>query len=248
MVSLLCTCCCPPPNSQMAKCWVVVPHLTMQGDCTTQARCVLKVTCHILDLMLYHPVSPHTTVNGEYVVLLQDKMWPDLHQKKKQNFWNHGIILFQDNAALHCHHYAQSLLWAWGWEVLDLPSHSLGLFPCDYFLSAWVQEPLWDIHLNMKMPSIKLSPLCHQSRWLQHCDCLPLQWEKHFNHGSDIEQGRDACMLWHVSIDLLCLYHVLITYLKLLKCISYNTYVVLTVTEIKEQFLKIFKQSSYKKM
>jgi transposase len=79
---------------------------------------------------------------------LHNHQWPVLLHTlagwgKQSKLLQHDVILLQDNAMPHRHHYVQNLVQQWGWEVLAHPPYFPDLATCDYWLFAHVKEHLW---------------------------------------------------------------------------------------------------------
>lgn len=88
-----------------------------QGD----LKVMHVIFCSRKGLVLDHPMSTGTMVNGLcYCALVQDKIRPDLCHNQ-QEVLEHGARLFQENATPHHQCDVQNLVQCWGWEVLAHP-------------------------------------------------------------------------------------------------------------------------------
>jgi hypothetical protein len=107
-------------------------------------------------LVLDHHVPIGMTGNGQYYcALLLDEVRRSLHCQQSE-LLEHGVILLQDNAALHRHRDVQNLVQLSGWMVLAHPPYSQDLAQCDYWLFACVKEHLWVNNLIQKTISTLL--------------------------------------------------------------------------------------------
>ena len=94
-------------------------------------------------LLIDHPVPTGVSVNGEYYKsFIRNHLRPAI-RKKRPNMLQEGPIILHDNAAPHTKRdVVQLLTEEYDWEVLDHPSYSPDLSPCDFFWFPRVKNKL----------------------------------------------------------------------------------------------------------
>jgi hypothetical protein len=117
----------------------------------------------------------------------------------KQNCWNVAFTLLQASAMPCC-------------KLAAGAGHALDVFPCDCILFAWVKETLWgSADAINRSDTASLHHLSTES-YSAVIFCVPHQWEKFDSLVNDCIAYRTECE---------CVVTCLITYKKLLKCLSY---------------------------
>ena len=93
-------------------------------------------------ILLDHPVPQNTTVNGEYYeTVLRTCLRPAI-RKKRPALLAERPILLHDNARPHMAKVVTDLMHSYGWEILEHPSYSPDLSPCDFFLFGLLKSKL----------------------------------------------------------------------------------------------------------
>jgi len=133
-------------------------------------------------VILHHTVPRRQTVNAAYYCnFLLNHLCPALRRKQQHLLATNPIIL-HDNARAHTANVVTNLLRRWRWEILEPPSYSADMSPCDYDLFAKMKEPLRGIRYNTREAIIRAVGRSlldsNRSGCADGVRCLPQIWQK----------------------------------------------------------------------
>jgi transposase len=100
------------------------------------------VAYDIHGVILYHAQPQRQTVNAAYCCnFLENHVRPAFRRKRRHLLAMNPIIL-HDNARSHTGNAVTDLLRRWRWAILEHPTYSPDVSPCDYVLFPKMKEPL----------------------------------------------------------------------------------------------------------